>query len=211
MTDDYSELIDKTVAQQRAKQETINRLLDEGLPVPDDLAQEFGLITDHGVTGAPYSGEEDEAPPTEEFISTGRYIEAIGFLSSVLADASGAWDGEAPEWFPEPPQWLQLAENALEATRPNLNDLVGEGDPQVWTERWLEIVHNNPSIPFDEGTMIGWFANAIESGAMEEQRRERERREHPLHYLDLDAPDPPEEFANVIVFEFDLDASDLDG
>jgi hypothetical protein len=35
-------------------------------------------------------------------------IETLGLLSAVLADHSGAWDGLAPNWFPQPPEWLQL-------------------------------------------------------------------------------------------------------
>jgi hypothetical protein len=42
-------------------------------------------------------------------------------------------------------------------------DLVGETDAQ------------NPSIPKDEGTMIGWFANAIMAGYDKGKRDEQER------------------------------------
>jgi hypothetical protein len=44
------------------------------------------------------------------------------------------------------------------------SDLVGEMDAKIWTKRWLETIAENPDIPIDEGTMIGWFANAIMSG-----------------------------------------------
>jgi hypothetical protein len=37
-------------------------------------------------------------------------IETLGLLSSVLASRCGAWDGEQPEWFPQPPEWLDLWE-----------------------------------------------------------------------------------------------------
>ena len=37
-------------------------------------------------------------------------------------------------------------------------------DAQVWAKEWLKIVKKNPSIATDEGTMIGWFANAIMAG-----------------------------------------------
>lgn len=55
------------------------------------------------------------------------------------------------------------------------NDLIGETDAQVWATRWLEIIAENPSIPTDEGTMIGWFANAIMNGYDDGVRHEQKR------------------------------------
>lgn len=57
----------------------------------------------------------------------------------------------------------------------NKSDLVGETDAQVWTKRWLEIVAEHPTIPTDEGTMIGWFANAIMAGYDKGKRDEQKR------------------------------------
>ena len=37
-------------------------------------------------------------------------------------------------------------------------------DAKVWVKEWAKTVMQNPSIPFDEGAMIGWFANAIMAG-----------------------------------------------
>lgn len=37
-------------------------------------------------------------------------------------------------------------------------------DARVWTQCWLETIKNYPDIPEDEGTMVGWFANAIMAG-----------------------------------------------
>lgn len=53
---------------------------------------------------------------------TGPYTEAeaigaIGYISAELAHRAGAWDGNAPEWFPEPPEWLDLWEEAIGAVR----------------------------------------------------------------------------------------------
>jgi hypothetical protein len=48
----------------------------------------------------------------------------------------------------------------------NYNYLVGETDAQVWVDAWLEIIAENPSIATDPDAMLGWFANAIESGVM---------------------------------------------
>lgn len=42
-------------------------------------------------------------------------IEAIGWISAELAARSGAWEGNAPDWFPEPPEWLELWDKALAA------------------------------------------------------------------------------------------------
>ena len=54
-------------------------------------------------------------------------------------------------------------------------DLVGETDAQVWAKAWLETISENPGIPTDEGTMIGWFANAIMAGYDHGRRYEQER------------------------------------
>jgi len=37
-------------------------------------------------------------------------------------------------------------------------------DAKVWAECFVESVKHNPDIAFDEGTMLGWFANAIMNG-----------------------------------------------
>ena len=46
-------------------------------------------------------------------------------------------------------------------TKVNLHDTA---DAQIWTQEWLKVVKKDPSIPTDEGTMLGWFANAIMAG-----------------------------------------------
>lgn len=55
------------------------------------------------------------------------------------------------------------------------NDLIGETDAQVWTRHWLKTIADNPTIPTDEGTMIGWFANAIMAGYDHGRRVEQQR------------------------------------
>jgi hypothetical protein len=37
-------------------------------------------------------------------------------------------------------------------------------DVEVWVDKWLEYVKRDPSIAFDRGAMICWFANAIMAG-----------------------------------------------
>lgn len=46
-------------------------------------------------------------------------------------------------------------------------------DARVWAQEFVKVVKKNPSISTDEGTMIGWFANAIMSGWDEAHRRLR--------------------------------------
>jgi hypothetical protein len=48
--------------------------------------------------------------------ATSREIRAVGWLSAELAGRADAWNGNAPEWFPEPPEWLDLWERALAET-----------------------------------------------------------------------------------------------
>jgi hypothetical protein len=49
-------------------------------------------------------------------ITEAHATEALGYLSAELASRAGAWDGLAPDWFPEPPEWLPLWQEALDAT-----------------------------------------------------------------------------------------------
>jgi hypothetical protein len=44
-------------------------------------------------------------------------------------------------------------------------------DARVWAKDWLNTIKEHPTIPTDEGTMIGWFSNAIMAGYDEAQRR----------------------------------------
>lgn len=37
-------------------------------------------------------------------------------------------------------------------------------DARVWAKEWLNTIQEHPDIPTDEGSMIGWFANAIMAG-----------------------------------------------
>lgn len=37
-------------------------------------------------------------------------------------------------------------------------------DARIWAKEWLKCIKKYPSIPTDEGCMIGWFANAIMAG-----------------------------------------------
>lgn len=42
-------------------------------------------------------------------------VAAIGALSADLAARADAWNGNAPDWFPEPPEWLELWNRAIHA------------------------------------------------------------------------------------------------
>ena len=44
-------------------------------------------------------------------------------------------------------------------------------DAQVWAKAFVAIVKKNPAVAVDEGTMIGWFANALMRGWDERERR----------------------------------------
>ncbi len=43
-------------------------------------------------------------------------------------------------------------------------DFKDKFDVRNWVRSWFETIEKNPSIPTDEGTRIGWFANAIMAG-----------------------------------------------
>jgi hypothetical protein len=43
-------------------------------------------------------------------------------------------------------------------------DCIGKFDAREWARDFLAAVHRDPEIATDEGTMIGWFANAIMAG-----------------------------------------------
>lgn len=42
--------------------------------------------------------------------------------------------------------------------------LLGNADAKVWAEEFVKLCNKKPEIATDEGTMIGWFANAIMAG-----------------------------------------------
>ena len=42
--------------------------------------------------------------------------------------------------------------------------LIGNMDAKIWAEEFVKLVKIKPTIATDEGTMIGWFANAIMAG-----------------------------------------------
>lgn len=143
--------------------------------------------------------EQDVTQPKSRSFSEGQVTAIIGYISGELASRSGAWDGDAPSWFPEPPEWLDILDEAIEATTVDPINLHEETDPMVWAETFVDLVHSDPSIARDVGTMVGWFANAFQRGewnseayklAVEETRErifadelERERMEHPLYAL----------------------------
>ena len=49
--------------------------------------------------------------------------------------------------------------------------LLQSTDARDWARAWMEIVATNPTIPTDEGAMLGWFANAINVGIDSARRR----------------------------------------
>ena len=58
----------------------------------------------------------DSSGPHVEPEPTGREIKALGWLSAHFAGLADAWNGNAPDWFPEPPEWITLWEQALKET-----------------------------------------------------------------------------------------------
>jgi hypothetical protein len=55
------------------------------------------------------------------------------------------------------------------------DELIGETDAQRWAREFVKVAELRPDIPCDEGTMIGWFANAIMAGYDDGARDERSR------------------------------------
>lgn len=53
----------------------------------------------------------------ENYISSEHVILALGYLSAEFAHRAGAWGGKAPDWFPEPPEWLEIWNAAIDAAR----------------------------------------------------------------------------------------------
>lgn len=50
-------------------------------------------------------------------------------------------------------------------------DFTRSFDARDWAKAFIETVKAKPEIPTDEGTMIGWFANALMRGWDERQWR----------------------------------------
>ena len=53
---------------------------------------------------------------------------------------------------------------AVEHLTAPVDDFYKSFDAVVWAKAWLKIVSEHPEVPTDEGTMIGWFANALMRG-----------------------------------------------
>lgn len=53
---------------------------------------------------------------------------------------------------------LALAKGIAEGNWPHTMDA------REWAKRWLEQMKETPDIATDEGSMLGWFANAIMAG-----------------------------------------------
>lgn len=65
--------------------------------------------------------------------------------------------------YPEHLPVEEMEEWAL-TDKPTDMGLHGTINAVLWQEKWMEILKEHPNIPNDEGTMIGWFANAIMTG-----------------------------------------------
>ena len=55
-----------------------------------------------------------------------------------------------------------------------------EFDCRVWVKEWMETLRLHPNLPWDEGAMIGWFANAIMAGFDEASRRNNAEKENKM-------------------------------
>ncbi len=61
-----------------------------------------------------------------------------------------------------------------------MSDWPNTMDAGKWAKAWMEHIAKNRQIPYDEGTMISWFANAIMAGFDEAGRRNDD------HWTDLE-------------------------
>ena len=66
-------------------------------------------------------------------------------------------------------------------------NLHGTMDAEIWVKEWMKTIKKHPEIPTDEGTMLGWFANAIMAGYDAAKRKEVNLAKSRLHQLKVDA------------------------
>jgi hypothetical protein len=66
-------------------------------------------------TSVPLLSVPQTPPQGPGFPLTEREVLALGWLSAELAGRADAWNGNAPTWFPQPPEWLDLWRAALKA------------------------------------------------------------------------------------------------
>lgn len=57
-------------------------------------------------------------------------------------------------------------------TRLTETELYSTPDAVVWAREFIATVQEHPAIPYDEATMVGWFANAMEAGRLAETKWE---------------------------------------
>jgi hypothetical protein len=67
-------------------------------------------------------------------------------------------------------------------------NLTQEFDASVWVDEWMKAIKNDRSIATSEGTMLGWFANAIMAG-YDKAQAERDILQDKFETLELDYRD----------------------
>ena len=65
----------------------------------------------------------------------------------------------------ELPGMLAVAEGVANQAWPHTMDA------QAWAAEWMKTIAEHPTLPSDEGAMLGWFANAIMAGYDTAQQR----------------------------------------
>lgn len=68
-------------------------------------------------------------------------------------------------------KWRNSIDVKVKEEKEDFNYLLNTVDAREWTKAWLKITKTNPEISKDEGTMLGWFSNAIMTGYDEANRR----------------------------------------
>src|SRR4030067_1332513 len=84
-------------------------------------------------------------------------------LGHILTPTKDGWRCFVTKCLNYKQDWALIVDRSEESTSPP-NILNTTMDAQVWAEKFIKTVEENPSIPLDRGTMIGWFANAIMAG-----------------------------------------------
>lgn len=79
----------------------------------------------------------------------------------------------------------------------DLNYLLGCRDAMEWAQAFCEI---NPGV-LDVATMVAWFANAIETGAMDEAKKRTTRERQERHVLSIITRWREDEFARKMNFK----------
>lgn len=115
-------------------------------------------------------------PELAEALAIGRRVLALAAERHADYLGAGAVDEREEEMRQQEREAKRADKERQAEHRPPVHpggDFAQSTDARDWASAFVQMVRAHPSIATDEGTMIGWFANAIMRGYDEREAKER--------------------------------------